>query len=73
MDHNILGASYPSLIVQSWFASLIMIKWSVLQQQSLHNEQHQTPSHYALLKKTAGRIIAQAIPLQPQPAIPLLN
>ena len=65
--------SYPSLSVQSWFASIIKIKWRVLiQQKSLHNEQHRTRSHYALLKKKVGEI-AQPIPFQRQPATPLFN
>jgi len=71
--HNILEKSYPSLSVQSWFASVIKIKLRVLiQQKSLQNEQHRTRSHYALLKKKVGGI-AQPIPFQQQPVTPLLN
>jgi hypothetical protein len=70
---HILEISYPSLRVQSWFASIIIIKWRVLiQQKNLHNEQCRTQSHYALLKKKVGEL-AQPIPFQPQPATPLLN
>jgi hypothetical protein len=71
--HNILEISYPSLCVQSWFVSMIMIKWRVLiQQKSLHNEQHRIRSHYALLKKKVEKK-AQPMPFQQQPATSLLN
>jgi hypothetical protein len=71
--HNILEICYPSLSVQSWFASIIKIKWKVLiQQNSLHNERHRTRSHYALLKKKVRETV-QPIPFQQQPATPQLN
>jgi len=70
--HNILEISYPSLSVQSWFASIIKIKLRVLiQQKSLQNEQHRTWSHHTLLKKKVGER-AQPIPFQ-QRVTPLLN